>query len=351
MEKKDLIRLIATGLVEWYEEGQVSGSLSKMPYQLKRGMNRLCAQMPLPLVINNRIEMIKILSRPIRELGLNEKCPAYDDEILIVDGMPSDLCYDLAVDERDAQGSIEQGKILEIINLLRIHGQQEDYVNIRRFIIENPITTEEQIDEFIRRNTEFNAELRKIYSMIKVFYEDIPYHVKHGDEIKICKHCGWTIQEKNGITTCISNHCKAEDAHRDCVIKKVTPSTKRLKQGAMRYLCFPGQPELALMKKLQKKKGIQVELWPYFDKYDIEVTFANEKWALDIKDYANPYHLIEKVTYFEPSVCSRSFMVIPKRRTKFHKGYKKILRAEKPIGFEFIGEDELINIINKKVKQ
>lgn len=350
MEKRDLIRLIATGIVRWYEAGQINGNLAKMPEQLKRGINILCAQIPLPLSINNRIEMVQAFSKPIGELQLQETCIAYDEEVLIVDGMPSDICYEIAIDERDPQGSIEQVKIMEIANELRTYGSQRDYVNIRVFIIQNPIVEEEQIDNFIRRHTEFNADLRRIYSKIKLFYEDIPYHAKQDEKIKVCNHCGWTIQERNNVTTCISNLCKAEDAHVKATIKQTTLGMKRLKRGAMRYLCFPGKPELELKKKIEKK-GIQVELWPYFDKYDLEVNFKDEKWALDVKDYSNPYHLIEKVTEFPATMCSRNFIVIPKKRLRLHKGYKKILKSEQPIGFQFIGEDDLLKMINKKVAE
>ena len=348
MKKNDLIKLIATGIVNWYEDGQINGNLSKMPNELRRAINMLCARMPLPLIINNRTELVNVLSKPLGLLELEGESKVYDEEVLISDGMPTDICYELAIGEADIHGNIEQSKILDIMNELRVYGNEEDYVNIRGFIIEHPVVEESIIDHFIKKHTEYNIQLRKIYSKIKEFYEDIPQHVKQQDKVNICKCCGWTIYQKKESTSCISSFCKTQEGHKNAKSLKIDIGTKRLKRGAMRYLCFPGIPEIELKRKLEKK-GLKVRIWPYFDLYDLEISFNDEKWAIDVKDYSSPYQLIEKVTSFPITDCSNNFVVVPKRRTKLHKAYKKILKAEQTKGFSFIGEDDLIKYVNKKV--
>lgn len=350
MKKDDLIKLLATGIVEWYEDAQIYGDLSKMPIQLKRAINVLCSKMPIPLVINNRIDIVDILSKPLGELEIGEESMAYDNEILIAEGMPTDICYEIAIDEADTQGSIDQSKILDIINELRLYGTEEDYVKIRCFIIEHPIAEEKEIDDFIRKNTEYDIQLRKIYSKVKEFYEEVPYHAKKNNEMKVCKCCGWTITQKDEDTYCISNFCKIQEGHKHAKQRIVDVGTKRLKRGAMRYLCLPGIPELELKRKLERK-GVGVRMWPHFDLFDLEVIFNDEKWAVDVKDYSNPYHLIEKVTTFPVTDCSQNFVVVPKRRMKLYSAYKKVIKAEQTKGFQFIGEDELMKKISEKVRK
>ena len=116
----------------------------------------------------------------------------------------------------------------------------------------------------------------------------------------------------------------------------------------MRYTALPGIPELNLKNRIEKL-GLEVILYPNFDQYDLEVKFKDCSWAIDVKDYGNPYNLIHKIKDFEPNNCEKSFIVVPNKRCRLNKDYKYILASKEVIGFEYIIEENLIKRIKEKI--
>ncbi len=347
MLSQDLLSLIATGIVLWFESRGIEGNFGKMPRQLRRGLNLLSAHPQTKQKIYDRGDVVRVFSQPIdRWYTIDEKEKKYFIEPLILDGMPSDLCYEMCVDGFDTEGELQQRKIIDILKECARYGDEDDYVKIRRFIIEHPIVNNIEIDNFIRKYTLFDQELRKAYAKVREFYEEIPYHVQNNNQVHTCDYCGWTVASKHGTTICSSSVCKALKGHEKLKLVQVDKNTRRLKKGVMQYICLPGKPELSLQKKLEKL-GIKIKLWPSFDLYDLEVQFDNEKWAIDVKDYSNPYVLVSKITSFEPTECTKNLIVVPRDRGRLYKGYKQVLKNVEPQGFKFLMEDDFI----KRVKE
>ncbi len=78
---------------------------------------------------------------------------------------------------------------------------------------------------------------------------------------------------------------------------------RRLKFGIHWRICLPEIPEIRLFDnfaELQKKFPQQlcaIHLYPGIDRYDLQLRFCDQStWALDIKDYHNPYNLAPKLT-------------------------------------------------------
>jgi hypothetical protein len=77
--------------------------------------------------------------------------------------------------------------------------------------------------------------------------------------------------------------------------------------------------------------GLQVELYPSCDRYDLRATFADgEVWALDLKDYSNPYLLVKRLGD-EPipndPPWNFAYIVIPNERKRDRPGYLKELKS------------------------
>lgn len=346
MDEKDLLSLLATGIILWFEQGEKKNNFGQIPRQLKRGINLLSVSTKFKGTLTHRGDFVTVFSKPIGEwFDLRNDMEGISDGVLIIDGVPSDLCYEWCVEGIDTEGELQQRHILEIMQCCGGEGQR-DYVEIRRFIIEHPIIHAEELEAFIKSKSQFNQDLRKTYSLLNIFYEPLPFYSIQNRRIEVCKHCGWTITSRGGKKKCISEKCRALGGLEKSIWMDVTPDLRRLTRGAMRYIALPGRPELSLQKKLEKL-GVQIKLWPKLDLYDLEIEFSDTKWAVDVKDYSNPYNLIHKVTHFDLTECSKQYVVVPKERGKLFKGYKQILNRQEPADFRFLMEDELI----KRVKE
>lgn len=340
----DIIFLLAKGIVKLFESNEGKSNYSILPRELKRGINILSAR--YNLVIGDRSEIIKIFSNNIKE-WFNGKSN-YSYEKLIEGGYPSDFCYDIAIDAVDIEGELEQKIILDIRNDFKLYGSEEDYKKFRSYLIKNTVVNRKDLEEFIQENSLYKPKLKKIYVKIYDFYEEIPMHYVIDDEIEICGYCGWTILNKENNKKCVSQYCKANMGLEKSKKNKYNDTLLRVKRGVMRYISLPGIPEIKLLERIESFK-LPVKLYPNYDEYDLEIKIASEKWAIDVKDYGNPYVLVNKIKSFIPNSCDRSFIVVPNLRCKLNRDYKYILKAEDPIEFEFITERDLIKLIKEKI--
>lgn len=340
-EDDKIIYLIAKGIIIVYEKSD--SNFTVLPRELKRAINILGAK--YNIIIKDRGNMVELFSKPIEEwLSQNS---IYGSERFIEDGIPTDFCYEMSIDTNDIEGELDQVNILNIKNYFKINGKEEDYTKFRSFLIKNPISTKEKLEEFILKNSKYDSELKKGYAQIYEFYEDIPQHYIINNMIEVCNYCGWTIVNKRNEKHCISDYCKANMGVEKSKSTKYCNNLVRVKRGVMRYISLPGIPELSLKEKLTKL-GLEVILYPNFDEYDIEVNFKYSRWAIDIKDYGNPYSLVRNVKSFAANSCSKSFIVIPNKRYSLNKDYKYIMKAEEPINFEYIVERDFIKKLRRR---
>jgi len=334
--------LLAKGLKDLYEKEEKN--YSKLNPKLKRAINILAGESGI--IVEDRTDMITKFSKKIGEWYKEDSI--YKDETFIEDGMPTDFCYEIALDTKDIEGELEQRVILKIKNEFRAYGKEKDYKNFRSYLVKNPISSREKLEKFILKNSGYNSKLKKVYARIYEFYEEIPPHYINNNNIEVCNYCGWTIINKNKDKHCVSDYCKANFGVEKSKIKPYEKNMLRLKRGVMRYTALPGIPELNLKNRIEKL-GLEVILYPNFDQYDLEVKFKNSSWAIDVKDYGNPYNLIHKIKDFEPNNCEKSFIVVPNKRCKLNKDYKYILASQEVIGFEYIIEENLIKRIKEKI--
>jgi hypothetical protein len=69
--------------------------------------------------------------------------------------------------------------------------------------------------------------------------------------------------------------------------------------------------------------GLDVELWPAFDRYDLRIVFPNrEVWAVDVKDWANPFLLARRVKPIPSDPpWTRAYFVFPDERRAQREDY------------------------------
>jgi hypothetical protein len=99
------------------------------------------------------------------------------------------------------------------------------------------------------------------------------------------------------------------------------------------FIAAPGRAELRLAGRLQKL-GLAVELWPSFDAYDLRVVFPDgSAWAVDVKDWANPFLLGRQVRAIPPTPSwDRAFFVFPQDRLRRPDYLRAFLHACRVLG-------------------
>jgi hypothetical protein len=206
---------------------------------------------------------------------------------------------------------------------------QKEYVLLRSFLIENPYTTTAQLREKFGRTQYIKTK------EVGNLYDDCDENVVYWN----CDRCG-PLAEKygrlHGVKPSVCND------HRDSLsyVRRIAweRELRQIKRGIHLRVCLPGIHELQLFRKLEalqqahQKQLCAVLLYPGLDRYDIQLRFGDETvWAIDVKDYRNPYQLAAKLLpiYGEGTLqYNESFYVLPINRVLSYDNYVQIAREE-----------------------
>ncbi len=350
------LHLIASGLIKLAEKVK-NNKAPKLPYEkeIQRGLDRVVVHCLLqgkkpPQGIPDLISWCrKPLSEWFPELP--------EDKILsndkLLDGQnPTELCEELAVTSSDVEAEITQKQLLlNVIGICRLENAQHSYVAFRRLLINEPVLTE---FELLQRSTEPSLQL--LQEQIKGAYEKAPESYALNGYFHCCANCGnimlLTVEEE---LVCIQERCRAKNASKSSYQIPVNHQVYWLKRGLRRFIAAPGVAELRLAGKLEKL-GIQVQLWPNFDAYDLRIVFPDgEAWAVDVKDWVNPFLLARKVNQEKPPIPNdgwrKGYFVFPNDRRKQRSDYKRAFcnhcRLGKEIKVKF--EDEMVRDVRNKL--
>lgn len=231
---------------------------------------------------------------------------------------------------------------------------QQEYVQLRRFLIESPITTINDI-----RNQFWRGKYVTFFEVIK-FYEPCA----EGQTQWSCRHCGplhWEEGALVGIKRGICNHHPPKADHIWQRSSEREPLL-RIRTGIHVRTCFPGLPELYLFNRLCKRQQEQpsqlkaVKLWPGVDQYDMRIEFTNgTAWAIDVKDYQHPYQLLSKLKALDGhnGLDYRSaFYVIPDRWIEHNPHYLSFLKnnANLPVNHNIVSSSQLLDRVDVHLK-
>lgn len=317
-----VLTYICTGLIKWRQ--RLQNNPYPYPDELAIGINKLSGifiekGMDYPGDIGSAL---KLFTTPISSWGIINDFVFNNEDVLIKNGEPSELCYEFALQCSNIEDELTQRVLVDVMQRCRREGKPEDYTMFRKMIIENPYMSKNDIMGW---SLNWNNCCASEY--IKDAYEDIPPLAITDGKCYACGNCGWIIEWRKGIASCLSHSCREEtNDFKD--IKELEVDYKkfmRLKRGVMRFIARPGIYELNLEKKLLKL-GVDVEMWPNYDAYDLKLTFPDgECWAVDVKDWGNPYLLAKKSGKFkdEPK-WDKAFFVIPQYRKRKCSDYKEI---------------------------
>lgn len=231
----------------------------------------------------------------------------------------NDNCEDyIEYVEKDVVAGIEQRSVYDCLKALN----QDEYVKLRKFLIEHPIISLKQLRTLKREYLQNSAALQTIENS----YEEIL------NDCFVCPKCGWTLQKEKIGMRCQSRTC-SEAIYVPGELEPIPSNGDmlRLKRGVMKYIAVPGKLELEIYAYCEKHR-IQSILWPQMDRYDLEITFPDGTvWAIDAKAVKEPYFLKASVAQdggFPSGNYDRGFYVIPDEYAAERTDYMTIINQE-----------------------
>lgn len=310
---------LASGLVKL--DSRLEGTYTlQLPYNLSltRGLNRLTLR-----AIEQKIappkslwDFVDLANQPLSQWYLTLPDTLLE-MTLLEDDYLSETCLELAAlaqGNPDVEAELTEAEvILEALSAARNAASPELYSAFRHFIIRKPVIFSFDLQRL-------SPELRLLKSTLVKAYGPVPVVHQHRGTFWRCERCGDLLQKTRDAWRCDAR-CRPPRTSPSEVGAPIQTkdSVLRLKRGMRQYVFKPGLAELGLATKLEKL-GVNLTLWPNYDAYDLLLRFADgEAWAVDVKDWKNPYLLAQRALGLprEPEY-DRAFFVFPDRRKTSH---------------------------------
>ncbi len=351
-----ILHLIATGIVR-YQEQCVSGPGGLVivdgsyPEPLQRGLdllNVLRYRKGLPL-IKSVVDLLSWCRRPLAEWWLDLDLGALGwelmgEEVLIHGRLPSQLCIELACSTDEVEADLTERNFIErVLARCRLCQDPRLYVSFRRWLIEHPVVTEQELLTL----SAVSPELELLRDLLREAYVDAPYEALYQGAFYCCPGCGALLlpDQRERRLLCMIERCsqlpltpealaRLETASGDQpagpAVRRLRPEerVRCLRRGLIWFVMWPGRAELRLERCL-RQQGLQVALWPDYDRYDLRVEGPRGTLAVDVKDWSNPYLLARRVKQkgIPAGVVGQFYYVFPQERKRLQPDYVRAFRA------------------------
>lgn len=335
LRQDDLIRLAASGLVDLAEReaGHLREGVSPYPLSLQRVLSQLtlaswAAGRTPPGDITALVRWCRL---PLKDwpfalpVGL-----ASEEDALVSDAGPTQLCLSLALDAGNPELEIVQNRIMgEAVRRCRDEQLQAAYQAFRRLCIEEPV-----LDARRWARVQRSAVLNPVADLVDQAYVPVPTALQVQGVYAACRSCrGLMMPRDRGGWICALDQCRLGGTWRRVGSKYPADRPLWMLRRALRLFTHgPGLAELALERDAAAIPGVvAVVMWPGIDLVDLLIVFANGAvWAIDVKDHANPDLLAPKLSRFPagdplPSY-QRAVLAIPQYREGRAPGFSDRVR-------------------------
>ncbi len=239
-------------------------------------------------------------------------------------------------------------------------GASSDYIAIREFIITHPWTSDEELRRRFRDLHHFTSqEVGVLYQDSRAPGPALLYQRPGTSESHYwtCPLCGPLYQRNNRLGSIKPNACLGRCPGPQGW-KELDPANnpRVLKRGIHLRTHLPGVTEIQLYQWLTQDvqptlPALQkVTLWPGVDCYDLQLQFQQFAWAIDLKDYKDPFVLGRHIAQDNRQVAERAlewqqwFYVYPSYREMQRLDYRScVLRTagQLPQNVEILSEKQL----------
>jgi len=190
---------------------------------------------------------------------------------------------------------------------------QSAYVAFRRLLIERPVVTALELHQQMG-----DPSLSLLAEHVRRAYLPVPPEAIVDGQLHICRTCdNLLLRDSLDGLACADERCRRQATWRQGRVLSVRDGVFWLARPLRTFVAAPGRTEIRLSRRVARM-GIAVDLWPSFDAYDLRVVFPSGRaWAVDVKDWANPFLLARQVRRIpEAPVWDRAFFVFPQERLR-----------------------------------
>ncbi|MEU1803026.1 hypothetical protein [Streptomyces sp. NPDC019937] len=245
--------------------------------------------------------------------------------------LPHQLCLEWEVNAADPAAELfENDRILEALAVCRAAKAPRAYTSFRALLTSRPVLTGAEL-ALLGGDPECGMLL---HNVIKRCYEPVPASYLRGGVYRQCERCRCLMVplHRSGHL-CELDRCRRDGT--DGTGVELSPQKGgvfQLSRPLRMFVTSPGLAETDLEAGLKEKYGIQAEMWPQYDAYDLRVPLPGGRhWAVDVKDRVNPVLLARTLTPFrtEPPY-DRAFLVVPRYRFRENEAYARQFRRNLP---------------------
>jgi hypothetical protein len=247
----------------------------------------------------------------------------------------------------------------QVFNICRGASNPQAYADFRRLLIEKPVMTALELLQCCQ----LQPSLEILRELLPQAYENAPMEFMVKGNFFCCPVCGGLQQPDYEQTrfSCENGRCRrvATNGGQGKVIA-AQEQIYWLKRGQRTFIAHPGLAELRLEKRLINL-GIEVEMWPEYDSYDLRVKLPRKTIAVDVKDWVNPFLLARKVQekgFPTSPAWDEAYYIFPKERKREQPDYARAFTntCNNSYGQVKIGhtikaafEDEFVRMVKKEL--
>lgn len=294
-------------------------------------------------------ELVEHFAQPIETwLPVPDAPEGAGSLVLVEDGHPTPNCEDLA---DDAGGSplaeVEQNVIRAAMSHIR--GRDDEaaaYTGFRRFLVEHATA----------HHADAVGALLPVGLEVAQFYQRVPGTARtragRQEVFYPCPRCRWPMQVRDTSVSCIrSPTCLAAGARFALRDAGLVPLSKlaapdpaspdewvSLHPGVWRFTVLPGLEELDLEQRLGGIEGVEVQLWPFVDAYDLDVRRGAHRWRIDVKDHSSASSLARHLN--DKPVTEQTWIVVPHARREQVPRLQRLVDPD--AGYLFADANEMV---------
>jgi len=290
----ETVVLLAAGLLRQFkdtQQGKVVGIIHDLPRELRQAQAWL-ARLALRAGEEDRFASVHVLihacTRPMQEWAPAPLAthPSYAETLLVDPDylVPTEECDQLAQQGGRVDDLIESRlhrTLMDALATLPEDEQAGTYTLIRRFIAEQPLATQDELQTLLL-DAHLNAPLR---ALIHQCYEPVHPNERRGRNVIRCAHCRGPMRADG---SCRLASCRAMHATPAAGPAIPAERARVARPELLRYWSDPAQEELRLHRELSQAGLEDVTLYPHLDRCDVSL---GEHTGVDVKDHANPARL------------------------------------------------------------
>ncbi|MFK4213359.1 hypothetical protein [Streptomyces sp. NPDC030920] len=355
-----LVRTLAGAVIQLADLGSLSSFKLPYPAEAQRALDRTV----LACLLRGAEEVPRSLpellfwchTRPLEDWPLDLPPDAFGPDDYLVDPealVPTQLCHEWWIRGKDAGAAqFDREVVHTAMRLCRKASSPESYVAFRRLLVERPVLT--GVERF---ETDTDLFLAPVQELLDQCYAPVPASYEFEGTYVTCGRCLTMLTPVVGGTWwCERDRCRRRGAppHGRTLGGTEAAGLLQLVRPLRQFVTSPGRAEVELEARLSAL-GLEVQLWPGFDAYDLRVTFPDGYvWAIDVKDWKHPGLLGRSAKPVRPEPpYNESCWVAPREQVESHRDYIGTYRRNRPLsaeGLPLLTDDRLVTLATARLR-